>query len=558
MRTNRSLVALLLSATSLTALAQTPLVIPPTLSGTTFDLELAPGTHEFMAGMPTNTIGYNGNILGPTLIMQANDSVQLNVMNMLGDTTTTHWHGLHISPQNDGSPHTPILDGQTWSPSFKVRDKAGSYWYHPHLHGKTMEQVIAGASGMIIVQDAEEAALTLPRNYGVDDIPLILQFKTIDASGQLLLEDELDDHVVVNGSILPTAQLPAQVVRLRLLNGSSHRSFRLGHTMMGGSFKQIASDGGLLNAPVTLTRMNLSPGERAEILIDLSGMEGMSFDIRSFGSELPTGVMGGAQMMGMATGPLDDTDFTLMSVNVVAPTPNPVTTMPTALTTNTPLLEASATATRTWSLQETPMMSNEWFINGLKYDMERIDFTTTVGATEIWEIQNASMMGHPFHIHGGQFYVLDKAGAAPPMNERGRKDVILVEPMQTVRVIMRYDLFSDPMVPYMFHCHILSHEDNGMMGQFIVDASSDVMELGGMSGVTLFPNPLTNGGSAQIQSTNGPIQRLRVVDMTGREVLNETPLAVKAAISTERLAAGTYTVLVETERGVASGKLVVE
>ncbi|MCB0813542.1 MAG: hypothetical protein KDB87_10330, partial [Flavobacteriales bacterium] len=137
---------------------------------------------------------------------------------------------------------------------------------------------------MIIVGDAEEAMLPLPRTYGVDDIPLVLQFKGIDAQGQLIMNDEVDNEVLVNGSILPDAELPAQVVRLRLLNGSSMRTFRLG-TTAGVPMQMIASDAGLLDAPLSLNRLDLSPGERAEVLLDLSGMNGTSFQLMSYGNE---------------------------------------------------------------------------------------------------------------------------------------------------------------------------------------------------------------------------------------------------------------------------------
>ncbi|MCB0660887.1 MAG: multicopper oxidase domain-containing protein, partial [Saprospiraceae bacterium] len=152
--------------------SQTPLFIPDTLSGHEINLSIKEGSHSFYASHNTSTIGYNGNLLGPTIILHKGQSVQMNVANELNDTTTTHWHGLHVSPQNDGSPHNLIMANTTWSPKFEVMDKAATYWYHPHLHGKTMKQVIQGAAGMIIVRDDEESKLNLPRTYGVDDIPL--------------------------------------------------------------------------------------------------------------------------------------------------------------------------------------------------------------------------------------------------------------------------------------------------------------------------------------------------------------------------------------------------
>ncbi len=154
--------------------SQTTIPIPPALEGTTFDLTLQHGVREFFLGTQTTTIGYNGSYLGPTLVLEKGQTVTLHVNNKLGDTTTTHWHGLHVAAKNDGSPHTPIMADETWSPNFEVMDNAATYWYHPHLHGKTLNQVVKGAAGLIIVRDNEEAALNLPRTYGVDDVPLVL------------------------------------------------------------------------------------------------------------------------------------------------------------------------------------------------------------------------------------------------------------------------------------------------------------------------------------------------------------------------------------------------
>ena len=155
------IIALLTCSLPLLVSAQTLIPIPDTLSGANINLTIADSTQQFFGGYNTNTIGYNGSYLGPTIILNKGQNVTMHVNNMLMDTTTTHWHGLHVAPMNDGSPHNPIMTGNTWSPSFTIMDNAATYWYHPHLHGKTMEQVVKGAVGLIIVRDAIESALTL-------------------------------------------------------------------------------------------------------------------------------------------------------------------------------------------------------------------------------------------------------------------------------------------------------------------------------------------------------------------------------------------------------------
>ena len=275
----------------LTALsnAQNPLAIPDTLTGTAINLSITDSMRTWYAGFPTNTIGINAAYLGPTLILNKWDSVQFSVQNNLLDTTTVHWHGLHIAPEKDGGPHTTILPLSGWNPSFTIRDAAGTYWYHPHLHMKTAEQVTKGAAGFIIIRDSLEAQLNLPRRYNVDDFPMVIQTRAFDANKQFIVESASDSVVLVNGTLNPFLQVPAQVVRLRLLNGSTERVYNLGLDN-NQTFYQVGSDGGLLAQPVALNRLRLAPGERAEILVNLSGMQGQQANLVSYASEFPNGI----------------------------------------------------------------------------------------------------------------------------------------------------------------------------------------------------------------------------------------------------------------------------
>ncbi|MBK8556943.1 MAG: multicopper oxidase domain-containing protein [Lewinellaceae bacterium] len=537
--------------------AQNPLPIPAALSGNEINLPLQQGVMAFYPGFKTQTVGYNGPFLGPTIILDQGQQVTLNVHNQLNDTTTVHWHGLHVAPKNDGNQHNVILPGENWSPSFTVMDKAATYWYHPHPHGKTMEQVVKGAAGLIIVHDPEEAALGLPQTYGVDDIPLVFQFKTFDAGKQLVVADEADNAVLVNGVFSPVASLPAQIVRLRLLNGSSGRAFRFGFSD-SRSFQQIASDAGLLDTPVSMSRLTLGPGDRAEILVDLMGLQGSTLVLKTYGNELPQGFLGGTMMMGGAIGPLDNTAFNLLSINVIAQTNNPVTSIPATLTQNMPWQEAGA-GTRSFNFSAQPMMSmTNFFINGLKYNMDVINFSVVQGQTEIWTITNQTMMAHPFHVHGNPFYVLKVNNATPPANERGRKDVIMVPPMGgTVKLITRFEDFSDPDMPYIYHCHILSHEDTGMMGQFIVNPAPSSSSNNPMLGhVRIFPTLVTQGDALlQIAADPGwEVKKVEVYDLLGRRLMAvEKP---SNQISTENMARGVNLVQIKTNHGIQTIKVV--
>jgi len=513
-------------------IAQNPVFIPSTQSGTNFNLQLQTGAVQFLPGAITNTMGANGNLLGPTLILQKNDNIQIDVTNNLGEPTTLHWHGLHVAPENDGGPHTVINAGETWSPSFEVLDWAGTYWYHPHLHHKTNEHVQKGIAGFILVKDPIEAALDLPRTYGIDDFPLAIQTKAFDASNQIIIESALDVNLMVNGTMDAFLDAPAQVVRLRFLNGSSERSYLFGLSN-GAVLHQIASDGGLLEQTNSTSRLWLSPGERAEVLVDLSGLEGQSIELMSFGSELPSGNYGAAQP-GMGAGqtipdytsnPLNGSDFVVLSLNVQAPTASPVTTIPSSLVTHTIWPEVDADITRNLTFSPVVMgptaIQGPFLIDGQAFDMMVVNQYVPFDNIEIWTLTNSTPISHPFHIHDVQFYVLDIDGVPPPAHLSGRKDVILVPPGgSVVRFITQFDDFYNDTLPYMYHCHMLTHEDDGMMGQFVVNspAGLGIEHLPNISElVSVYPNPAQHELSIEIKGEYGD---LTLFDAAGREIVS--------------------------------------
>jgi hypothetical protein len=216
--------------------------------------------------------------------------------------------------------------------------------------------------------------------------------------------------------------------------------------------------------------LRLGSGERAEILVDFSGQNGSTCFINQYADELPAGFPGGQSLMGDPIGPYDDITFNFLRINVVAPTALPITSIPFALITNVPWDTAGA-ITMNFFLQGNPPTSTTHFtINGQSWEMDVINFYLHQEDVTIWNITNQSMMAHPFHIHGAHFFILSIDGNPPPPNMQGRKDNVLLAPIEgTATVIMKFEDFNDPHIPYMYHCHILSHEDDGMMGQFIVN-----------------------------------------------------------------------------------------
>jgi len=490
---------------ALESTAQSPLYIPPVLTGSNFNLTVQSGTKTFYGNTPTPTYGINGVWMSPTIVVNKGDSITLNVINNLPVRTTMHWHGLHVSPENDGGPHQIINPNTTWSPSFKVRNNAATFWYHPHGAGQTDIQVSKGLAGFFIVKDAAEAALNLPRTYGVDDIPLNIQSKSFDNLLQIAIASDMDTALFVNGTMNPKFDAPAQVIRFRLLNGSSLRSYNFGFSN-GQPFYQIATDGGLLDSTVTLTRLRLSPGERAEILVNFSGMASQQLYMKSFASELTTGIYG-ADTVGDSINEIHDyednflngADFNLLQINVVSATANPVTTIPTALIPLSPFDPANAARNRTIVMDtirlipiDVPNLAEGPFgMNNKSFDMDYVNDTVHLNTTEIWILKNKTMVAHPFHIHDIQFNVIEKNGMPPVSSERGWKDVILVMPNDSVKFITKFETFSHPTVPYMYHCHLLHHEDDGMMGSFVVidSLSTGLSAISDNIPFQIYPNP---------------------------------------------------------------------
>lgn len=447
---------------------QNKLTIPPLLKPKeengekVFDLKIQTGDTAILPGKKTQTLGFNGSILGPTIRARTGDAIRMNVTNTLGETTTVHWHGMHLPAAMDGGPHQQIESGKTWQPNWTITNEAATLWYHPHLMEKTGEQVYRGLAGFFIIDDDNADSLALPKEYAVDDIPLVVQDRKFNPAGQLVYDHNhqneitagmLGNTILVNGTYAPYATVPAKFVRLRLLNGSNARRYNFGFSD-NHPFYQIATDGGLLPSPIKKTRLQLSPGERAEIVVDLSEQTKpltlMSYDVVGDTNKIRNFVFA------LLTGGTDERQqFKILELR---PEPQsgdfPKQELPQKLNTITRLHESDAVKTRIMKLDSAA-------INGKKMDMARIDEIVQKGDIEIWTIRNESPVYHPVHIHGVQFQVLDS-------DEKGWKDTISVLPAETVRVIMKFTGYSDQNSPYMFHCHILEHEDMGMMGQFVV------------------------------------------------------------------------------------------
>lgn len=453
-----------------------PLRIPQQLLPTkshgvsVYNLTMQNGETEIIDGYITKTSGINASYLGPTLYMRKGEQVRINVHNDLGEPSTLHWHGMHLPGSEDGGPHQIIKHGETWSPQYEIKQPAASLWYHPHLMGKTGEHVWRGLAGMIVIEDEVTDQLDLPSQYGVDDIPVVLQDRWFTGSGQLRYQLSRHDMMMgmsgnfplANGTLGAYFSTSAGRVRLRLLNGSNASTYNLALSN-GQPLVQIATDGGLLEQSVDVKLLTLSPGERAEVLVDLFPGEPVHLVNIALGR--------GNMMSGEINNAPAFSFLEIRSAETLSTKPD----LPAKLTDINWLDESQAVTTRTFKLEMQmgmmAMMSatgHSHSINGKVMDMQRIDERVKKDSTEIWVIENVSMMAHPFHMHDVQFQILDRNGQPPAANEKGRKDVVLVKAGETVRIIMRFEDYADEKYPYMYHCHILEHEDAGMMGQFLV------------------------------------------------------------------------------------------
>ena len=452
-----------------------------------FNLQINQSQHQFFRGINTRTLGINQSYLGPVLRARRGDNVLINVKNNINEVTTLHWHGMTLPANMDGGPHQAIAPGKTWQSRFQIRQEAATTWYHSHAMHQTGSQVYRGLAGMFIIDDEGSDQLDLPNQYGVDDIPCTIQDRRFDRSGQFSYMSSMPDHmmgmqgstVLVNGVVNPTLTAQKTLIRLRLHNGSNARTYHFSFSD-NRPFYVIASDCGFLTRPFQTNQLRLAAAERAEILLDVSDRKLITLISQGGGSGM--GMMPMMNRMGNQA-------LTIMHIDARQAKPSSHKIPKTLRQSSLVLNPKQSVATRQFELEMGMMgrgggmgmmrgmmggmmgggnRGGMFRINGKTMDINRIDFQVKRNTTEIWEISNASPMAHPFHVHNVQFRVLDRNGKAPHPSETGLKDVVLVHGGETVRIIMKFPEYSDAKVPYMYHCHILEHEDQGMMGQFTV------------------------------------------------------------------------------------------
>ena len=452
----------------------------------------------------------DGSYLGPTIRLRRGQRVRVRFRNQLDEASIVHWHGLDVPQAADGHPRLAVRGGREYRYDFTVTNRAGTYWYHPHPHMRTGPQVYMGLAGLLVVDDEEERALELPS--GRSELRCVLQDRTFDDRNQLVYPDTsemagaaggrrrmgvgvgrgrlgmaamaammavengvLGDHVLVNGRPDYTAEVESGWVRLRLLNGSNSRVYKLAWhdnrpmTVIGG-------DGGLLERGVERRAITLAPAQRADVLVDLSGLAD-DVRLRLVSLAFPEAEAGHVGMMMGATPQLPQgTALPVMTLRTRGRNARAVR-LPDRLS----AFDAAWAVVPDAPVRRVPLtfLRMQWTIDGRVFDMEDVADVETVraGSTHVWELVNipnpmGMQMAHPIHLHGRQFRVLGRSGGAPASDLRpgivdaGWTDTVLVLPGETVRVQVP---FSTHAGLFLYHCHILEHEDLGMMRNFRIE-----------------------------------------------------------------------------------------
>ncbi|RWD65534.1 MAG: multicopper oxidase family protein [Mesorhizobium sp.] len=425
-------------------------------------LTAAPATARFAADRNTPILGYNGMSPGPLIEAHEGDRVEITFANRIeGEPSTIHWHGMPVPADQDGNPMDQVAAGADRVYAFELPEgSAGSYWYHPHPHGRTAEQVYRGLAGAFVVKAKADP---VPAAYG--DTVLMFTDLRLAADGSMpesdmkdLMNGRVGDHVLVNGQKNPRlAMAMGAKRRLRLYNATNARFLRLAFD--GAAMTIIGTDGGLLGKPVAADEILLSPAERVELVV--------AFD-RPGAATLTTldydrGWMGPGQPA--------DAGLTLLTVDVSETPAEAMPPLPEQLRPIAPLGQPTVSRrlvfTETMAMNATGMEMG-FLINGKAFDMERVDIVARAGQTELWEIVNQADMDHPFHLHGTQFQVVERERSGKVSKPRylAWKDTVNVARGETVRLLLRQERPG----PRMYHCHILEHEQLGMMG--IVDVQA--------------------------------------------------------------------------------------
>lgn len=425
----------------------------------------AQATTSNINGSAIPVLGYQANgILGPTIRAESGLNTNIIFQNSLSENSNIHFHGLKIPADMDGHPKDIINPGSNFNYKFTINQRGGLSWYHPHPDGDTARQVFKGLAGLFIINDAEEAALNLPS--GSYEIPLVIQDKRLSSSGITynpsmgeVMTGYMGETITVNGVASPFAEVKTKFYRLRILNGSNARIYNLALSS-NADLTIIGNDGGLLKNPVTVKSILLAPGERLDALVNFAALaSGTEVFLQSNAFNYGGNAQG-------------EQGFKILKFKV-SQSESDTFILPAQLSSFDPINPSSSSRTRNFIINGMQMsggmnmkMSGIHKINGKIYERNRIDETVSSNTTETWVFDNSQgNEPHPMHIHGVHFQLLERKGGRGKLiaSESGYKDTVLVLPGEIVKVLVP---FAELKGVFVFHCHNLEHEDDGMMLQY--------------------------------------------------------------------------------------------
>jgi FtsP/CotA-like multicopper oxidase with cupredoxin domain len=528
-----------------------PLRFPPELqSGESLifnsaDVEVWPGT-------TTQILALNNSYPCPTIRVQKGEQFSVLFENQYTEEATIHWHGLLVPELMDGQPKDAVLPGNSYTYSFPVFQQAGTYFYHSHAHHLTAKHVYKGYAGFFIVEDENETQLGLPT--GEYDIPLLIQDRHSAYQPQFNYAPTMMDRMwgflgdlpLINGTPDAFFEVQKTLYRFRIVNGSNARVYKLAFSD-NSQFWVLATDGGLKDEAIQVSDVFLSPGERIDILFDFSPYSiGNSVNLQS---QAFSGVGNqGTQMDLLRFDIIGD----LSSGGIVPQNLPPITYYDINDINNT----------RTFTLSQGMMGSGMHRINGLTYDLNRIDETIPFNELEEWKFINNTNNYHPMHVHGVLFQVYSRNGDTNlTPNDKGWKDTVLVNPNETVQVLVKFIDYSGI---YLLHCHNLEHEDDGMMLNIQIDSPTNIDdENSSPESFKLhqnYPNPFNPSTTIEFSIGKQSHVNLSVFTLLGQkvaELVNEQlePGNHNIRFNASKLSSGTYVYRLRTNEATISKKM---
>jgi FtsP/CotA-like multicopper oxidase with cupredoxin domain len=518
-----------------------------------FPPELQPGESlafnsanvEVWPGTTTQVLALNNSYPCPTIRVQKGDQFSVLFENQYTEEATIHWHGLLVPELMDGQPKDAVPPGSSYDYYFPVFQRAGTYFYHSHAHHLTAKHVYKGFAGFFIVEDEDEIQLGLPT--GEYDVPLLIQDRHSAYQPQFNYSPSLMDRMwgyvgdlpLINGTPDAYFEVQKTLYRFRIVNGSNARVYKLAFSD-NSQFWILATDGGLKDEAVQMNSVFLSPGERIDILFDFSSYNiGNSITLQSqtfggFGNQgdqldlLRFDIIGDLSSGGSVPQNLPSINY--YNINDIV-------------------------RTRTFTLSQQMMGDGMHRINGLTYDVSRIDEMIPYNELEEWKFINNTNNYHPMHVHGVLFQVYSRNGNTNlGPNDKGWKDTVLVNPNETVGVLVKFNDYSGV---YLLHCHNLEHEDDGMMLNIQIDSPTTIDdENSSPESFKLYqnyPNPFNPSTTIEFKVNKQSFVNLSVFNLLGQKIAELVNDSVEQGIykirfNGSRFASGVYIYRLTTDK----------